>query len=211
MPGKFLQNVFVCMMASLDAIDICAIVSTTLNVFILFPYLIYALNQFNKNSNKQLMRYRNKKLIYIINGHVIFMIFIWSPWILCVRIWRISPTWPIWTEWFPIAIGSNLSFILLFLKIYLLYFEQQFNVSIVRQTLEEYQKYNFWIHQRNKLGNLWFLLLAVFTPYIIFSTLIYCLLYLQNLDILFDAFQAIMAFIELSLCIFIYHKVCTIQ
>lgn len=190
----------------MDVVDICALVSNAINVCIIFPALLYVLMTFYKHSEQQLMRYRNRHLVYIINVHVIMMIFIHFAWMSTVGVWQILPI-PSWTVSIPIAIGVNSLYMLLALKIYLLYYEQQYNLSIIHKTY--HQEYNKWfILQRNRWGNLWYIFAVSFIPYIAITTVLCSIMHYGLFGHpIFDATQAVLVSFQLVFSLHIYIKV----
>eukprot|EP01083_Nonionella_stella_P169185 573083_1 len=94
------------------------------------------------------MRYRNQTLVYIINFHVIVMIFIYFGWMSTLRIWKIIHFIPEWTVHIPIGLSCNSLFMLLALKAYLLYYEQQYHLAIMHATYNENNFNDDWFIQQ---------------------------------------------------------------
>ena len=152
------------------------------------------------------MRYRAVNLVYIINAHVIIMIFMYFGWMSSVRIWEILPI-PMWTIYIPLSFGVNCTFMLLALKIYFLYYKQQYNLSILHKTY--HREYSAWfIAHRNTWGNLWYILAVLFVPYILLTTVMYCVMYHELFESpISDASQAILVSTQLAFSAKIYFRV----
>ena len=197
----------------MDRLDLCVVIWYCFNLIIIFPCILYILHQFHNHSDQQTMKYRNKLLVYIINIHALITISIYFGWMSVLRIWQIWSTIPNWSVYIPIGFAVNGSFMLLGVKIWLLYFNQQYHLSIIHLTYNGNNDtnsitHNWFIREKSRFGDAKFLLLSIFTPYLFAGAVMNCIIYSQlGEGPILDLVQSIFVVPCLSFTAYIYSEV----
>eukprot|EP01084_Bolivina_argentea_P091756 165144_1 len=111
----------------MDAIDTIAIVFTLIRYFILIPAMIYSLLLFHKYRNDDLIKHRSP-LMYIVTTITIITVGGERTFMLSVASWNILNI-NIWVVYFMFSIFWWALFGLFAIKVYHLYYKQQFNIA----------------------------------------------------------------------------------
>eukprot|EP01084_Bolivina_argentea_P077448 140475_1 len=154
---------------TLDAIDITAIVFQSISAFILIPLILYYTYQFYLLKNEAIMQYRSVCLVYIINFITIFSLAIERTYATLSRVWLVIDV-PIWTVFCFIAASWWAATTLFVVKVYNLYYQQQYHRSIADLSWQKdiNPNHNDWyIQNKNKYGKISYLITLAFIPYLI--------------------------------------------
>ena len=157
-----------------DIIDIVGLSTLFIGIFIYMPIIIYYLIKFHKHyADKTIMKYRNKSLIYTINILSIIILTIDRTYLCLASVINMDkyiylPTWPCYLA---SSISFWIIFLLFFIKTYLLYFEQQYHLSMINITWKKQINpgiEDWYIKQRQSgFGSFKYLLKISVIPYII--------------------------------------------
>ena len=155
----------------MDSIDIVGFLFITINYFIIVPIFIYFLYQFyqySKNSCFKDELHRSKTLIYLINIIIIFTILFERTFLLCSKVCIIIIINDFLIYLF-ISILWSFIMILFIIKVYHLYYKQEYNASIANMSWRKDinpTDQNWYISHKSTFGNTIFLIKLSIIPYI---------------------------------------------
>eukprot|EP01084_Bolivina_argentea_P032599 60326_1 len=156
----------------MDSLDIYGIVLCVFNHFILIPIIIYGLVKYNKTKKKQfnIISNRDSFLTNTIHLFCIIGTSLERTLLISIRVWHIIDIKYLWAVYIFYSIcwmGALCSFAI---KVYLLYFKQQYHMSISHKSWKQNINPNnrdWYIENKNTFGNITYLVKISFIPYIL--------------------------------------------
>eukprot|EP01084_Bolivina_argentea_P265500 450056_1 len=115
----------------LDTLDIISVSWISFNYIITCPVLVYSLLKFRSiNPTDPMMKYRSKKLVYILNFLIIIILLLERLYANAVWVWSFS-TIPInWIFYLIFSFCWWAAFFLFSIKVFHLYYKQQYSIAI---------------------------------------------------------------------------------
>eukprot|EP01084_Bolivina_argentea_P251583 421994_1 len=197
----------------MDAIDIAATILTCIRLLVLVPTMIYGLYLFNKHSDHQILKYRNPFLMNFI-GIVTLMTCVFERTImLCLASWQIIPNFDlyedIWVVFFLFSIFWWILYGTFAIKVYNLYFQQQYNISIANMAWKKDinpQNVDWHVNNVHTWGNTIWLLKICSIPYILSCATDALFPIFFGRGLTFDFFHTIMISIPLCVAFVVLYK-----
>ena len=161
----------------MDVIDILAQGFICIDYLVICPILVYFVYKFKKYSAsiqpkyKDIIKNRSKTLIYLINIVIIFTLLFERTFLLCSKVWiaidlTTSYSWIVY-----LFLSSTWTYIMILfiIKVYHLYYKQQYNTSIAnvswRKDINPDDK-DWYISHKLTFGNTIFCIKISIIPYI---------------------------------------------
>eukprot|EP01084_Bolivina_argentea_P251584 421995_1 len=197
----------------MDAISITAIILTSIRLLVMVPIMIYGLYLFNKYSNHDLLKYRSPLLMNLVGIVTIITQVIERTLMLCITTWQVIPGLDIeddvWVVYFIFSIFFWLLFGTFAIKVYNLYYEQQYNISIADMAWKKDinpQNVDWHVTNKNTWGNTIWLLKICSIPYIVSCATDALFPLFFGAGLAFDFFHMVMISIPVCVAFIVLYK-----
>eukprot|EP01084_Bolivina_argentea_P102278 183243_1 len=158
----------------MDALDIASLVWMSFNYVVVCPTFIYFLIQFNKmDKTKPMIKYRSKKIVNIINITILIILLFERVYANAISIWSFIHFQINWIYYLFFNITWCFSFSLFAIKVFHLYYKQQYAIAIKdliwKQQIDP-NITNWFIQNKNHFGTPLYCLKIIIIPFILLVT-----------------------------------------